>query len=115
VDEGPGSAPLLRIRTQLSAGGPGRLALLPGILAGELIDAESADLWVTDSDGRRIEITWPAGFHARSNPIRLVNPQGQDVAKAGEEIFLAGGNLAGTSHFSSHTVSVDSPLRQRRC
>ena len=113
MGEPQGLSPLLKIQTQRSAGGPGRLALGQGTLAGREIDADTADLWIINSDGQRIEVTWPAGFHARSNPMRLVNPQGQDVAKAGETIFLTGGFLPGTSHFSAHKVSVDSPLRQR--
>lgn len=113
MGEGLESVPLLGIQTQRSAGGPAHTALFEGRLAGRAIDAKTADLWVVGPTGERIEVTWPSAFRARSNPLRLVNPDGHDVAKAGQNIFLGGGFVAGANRFSAHKVSVDNPLHQR--
>ena len=96
----------MAIRTKLSATLPRRLAGTSGALAGQSTGGGTADLWIVDSAGRRIDVIWPAGFHARPNPIRLVDAQGQDVANAGSSLRLTGGYVPEGAFSANEVVPV---------
>ena len=42
-------------------------------------------------DGKTVSVLWPHGYSARSDPLRLIDPEGATVATVGDEIRLSGG------------------------
>ncbi len=38
-------------------------------------------------------VVWPAGFHARLDPLELLNAEGEVVARAGDWISVAGAEM----------------------
>lgn len=76
----------------LSAAGD---ALLSGTLGGEATVGGGC-LWVAqpgqgDQTLARTSIVWPFGFRAFVNPLRLVGPDNETIAKVGDTLELAGG------------------------
>lgn len=72
-------------------------ALLTGVLGGTARNGGWC-IWVEAADGyeystavTRASIIWPFGFHAFVNPLRVVGPDGQVLAKVGDTIELGGG------------------------
>jgi hypothetical protein len=62
--------------------------------------------WVESAEGQRVNVRWPAGYSARFTPeIELVGPIGQAIARAGDELTLAGGFVPG-GEFSACGVNV---------
>jgi len=43
----------------------------------------------------RMALVWPYGFGALDDPLRLVGPDGQDLARPGDHVELGGGALPG--------------------
>ena len=72
----------------------GFTALFVGTLAG---DEEAGCVWLLpeqqgekDYDPVRVAVVWPAGFSARTNPLRLYDAKGRLVAREGK-LRLGGG------------------------
>ncbi len=72
----------------------GMMASLTGRLEG---DPASGCLWIdgppkTAAGGGPISIVWPQGYEVRHEPLRLVGPDGQVVARPGDILRMAGGS-----------------------
>jgi hypothetical protein len=76
-----------------------RAALL-GILDGEEVSKDLWCLWIRSQDGNRTPVLWPAGYHARLEPLEVLTASGQPFAHAGEHLVLGGG---------FHPVDPDDP------
>jgi hypothetical protein len=76
-----------------------RAALL-GVLDGEEVSADRWCLWMRSDTGIRTPVLWPAGYHARLNPLEVLNASGELFARAGEHLVLGGG---------FHPVDPDDP------
>jgi hypothetical protein len=85
----------LRKIVQVSTGPPlGRMlqrAALLGMLEGGEAGPDRWCLWLRSATGHRVPVIWPAGFRARLDPLEVLNPSGQAVARAGEHLVLGGG------------------------
>ena len=56
--------------------------LIPFTLTGD--SHATPSVWGIDNTGRRFDIVWPYGFHARFDPaLEVLDPTGRVVAKAG--------------------------------
>ncbi len=64
------------------------LAELVGRLEG---DPERGCLWIV-GDGRPVSIAWGRSFEIRRDPLRLVGPEGQVIARPGDVLSLGGGS-----------------------
>jgi len=68
-----------------------QLAALLGVLDGEQVSADRWCLWMRSDTGNRTPLRWPAGYHARPDPLEVLNASGQPFARAGEHLVLGGG------------------------
>ncbi len=68
-------------------------ALLGGVLQGRST-SRAACFWI-GSGADRQAIVWPHGFSAADDPLRIVGPDGQDLAAVGSAVELGGGVLPG--------------------
>jgi hypothetical protein len=66
-------------------------AALFGMLDGEQVSADRCCLWMRSDAGTRTPLLWPAGYHARLDPLEVLNASGQLFARAGEHLVLGGG------------------------
>ena len=67
-----------------------RAALL-GVLEGEEAGPDRWCLWIRSGTGNRTPVLWPAGYHARLDPLEVLNASGQPFARVGEHLVLGGG------------------------
>jgi hypothetical protein len=67
-----------------------RAALL-GMLEGEEVSADLWCLWMRSEVAARTPLVWPAGYHARLDPLEVLNAKGEPIARAGEHLVLGGG------------------------
>jgi len=75
-----------------SSWAPGDLslrALARGTLEGGVVRGAYC-VWLATNGGQS-PIVWPAGYHVRRNPLKLLNSQGAVVASGGDSITVEGG------------------------
>ena len=70
-------------------GDPSLTALARGTLEGGFVRGTYC-VWLAARGGRS-PIVWPAGYHVRLHPLKLLNSQGVVVARGGDWITLGGG------------------------
>jgi hypothetical protein len=72
--------------------GPVMTSVIAGVLAGSP-KVEGGCLWLEPIHGpaRRMPVLWPEGYHARLNPVELVNSEGSVVARSGDRVVFGGG------------------------
>ena len=94
------SSKRIDVPTTRSPEGTGMGALFVGTFEG---DAESGCVWLLPEqqdrksyDPVRVAVVWPAGFSARTNPLRLYDAEGQLVATEGDPLRLGGGFVPAT-------------------
>jgi hypothetical protein len=72
----------------------GMMAQISGVLEA---DAENKCVWLRvpepydDTGDTKLSIVWPAGYTARTDPIRIYGADGELVATEGDEILMGGG------------------------
>ena len=59
-----------------------------GTLGSDAIEGGCA--YLQTADGRRLEVIYPDGWTIRRSPLALVDPSGQVVAGAGDEVTIRG-------------------------
>jgi hypothetical protein len=110
----PGS---LTIATSPGGGSGSPLAGLSGTLQGTQHADHSACFWV-DAGRGKVFLSWPAGWSAERNPLRVLDEHGIVMATTGQAVDLGGSNVTGAvahcpaaqpSRFSVGTVSVSRP------
>lgn len=98
-----------------SPGGPGRLALLIGV-----VRVDEAGCVYVDADGTAVGVIWPPGFSARraeGGTVHLHDHSGRLVATEGQEVRLGGGGSRRRGHadhcpirpaatFAAHRVTL---------
>jgi hypothetical protein len=62
---------------------------LTGVLGGDA-QLEGGCIWL-ETDQGRIEPMWPAGYTVTTDPVTLLDPQGEPVAEEGDRITVTGG------------------------
>jgi hypothetical protein len=72
-------------------GDPALLALLNGTVQGEQLDPGGCRIWVERRDGEIVPVVWPAGYHARLDPLELLDASGAVIAVVGTAISVPGG------------------------
>lgn len=70
---------------------PALLALLNGTVQGEQLGPDKCRIWVERRDGEIVPVVWPAGYHARLDPLELLDDTGKVVAVVGTKISVPGG------------------------
>jgi len=106
----------LTIATGTGGGSGSKLALMTGPLGGTQNADRSACFWIQGSAGRTY-LSWPAGWSAERNPLRVLDGHGVVMATSGQSVDLGGGFSpaavahcpTGQAHFSVGTVSVTRP------
>lgn len=68
------------------------LVPLDGTLEGGRTDRGEYCVWVRTRQ-RAVPVVWPAGFHARLDPLELLNAEGKVVAREGDWISVAGAEM----------------------
>jgi hypothetical protein len=92
ASKGTGPRKIVQIPTSGQPLGEWRqLAALLGVLDGEQVSADRWCLWMRSDAGNRTPVLWPAGYHARLDPLEVLNASGQLFARAGEHLVLSGG------------------------
>ncbi|MFN2484682.1 MAG: hypothetical protein ABR509_07080 [Candidatus Limnocylindria bacterium] len=51
---------------------------------------EGGCAWIDAEDGERYEVVYPNGWHVDQDPLRLIDPDGEVAAQAGDRIGLVG-------------------------
>ncbi len=67
--------------------GVGMDAIVAGVVE---VDPDSGCIWLSDPDGARYPVVWPAGTSARSDPFAITLADGQ-LARAGDRVQGGGG------------------------
>jgi len=49
-------------------------------------------VWLTDR-GEREAVLWPPGYRARLDPLEILDPDGQIVAREGDMLIVSGGTV----------------------
>jgi hypothetical protein len=62
-----------------------------GVLTLGQAEAGSNILWLQDTGDRKIPVIWPAGFHARLDPLEVLDASGNVVAQEGQYLVVQGG------------------------
>jgi hypothetical protein len=70
----------------------GTLAQGEGTLVGVLVNG-LVRTWLADHDGQLTLVMWPGNFHARFDPLEIIDNHDQTVAHGGRTVLLAGGYL----------------------
>lgn len=92
TSEGTGPRKIVQIPTSGQPLGEWRQrAALLGVLEGEEAGPDRWCLWMRSDTGNRTPVLWPAGYHARLDPLEVLNASGQLFARAGEHLVLGGG------------------------
>ncbi len=74
-------------------GMPSLYAGFSGILAGGQQSPGGYCVWVTAASGNPVPVVWPQGFRARLDPLELLGPGGEVVARGGDHLTAGGGFL----------------------
>lgn len=69
-------------------GGAGDETTVTGQLGGSA-QLEGGCVWVEADDGR-YEVLWPQGWQADADPVELRNPDGDVIAREGDEVRVTG-------------------------
>jgi hypothetical protein len=92
TSEGPSdaspSASLELASPQPSKSAPGGGRLYTGTLGSDAI--EGGCTYLQTADGQRLEVIYPDGWNVQRAPLALVDPGGQVVARAGDEVTIRG-------------------------
>jgi hypothetical protein len=83
----PPSASLELASPGPSKAGPG-LQTYTGVLGSDTI--ESGCVYLQTADGRRFEVIYPDAWTVRRSPLGLIDPNGDVVAGAGDEVTIRG-------------------------
>ena len=67
-------------------------AELTGTLGGDPT-LEGGCVWL-DTPSGRVQVLWPDGYEATSDPVELVGPEGEVVAAEGEQVTILGAEEA---------------------
>lgn len=70
------------------AGDEGGDTTITGKLSGDA-QLEGGCVWVEADDGR-YEVLWPQGWQADTDPVELRNPDGDVIAREGDEVRVTG-------------------------
>lgn len=62
---------------------------LTGTLGGDA-ELEGGCAWLDADDGTRYEVAWPDGYEVRFEPLELVGPDGETVARDGDTLHVTG-------------------------
>jgi hypothetical protein len=77
---------------ELSPGMIRTLARCGGTLVGAIVNG-LVRTWLADNDGQLTLVMWPGNFHARIDPLEIVDDHQETVAHGGRLVLLAGGYL----------------------
>lgn len=77
---------------ELSPGMIGTLARSGGILVGAIVSGHVRS-WLADHDGQLTLVMWPGNFHARFDPLEIIDNNGRTVAHGGRSVLVGGGYL----------------------
>ena len=84
------SSPGYRIATESQPYDAGMLALMQGVLNGEVNPDGTTCLWVGDATDRTATL-WLFGFYAAGSPLAVFNSAGPRAATVGRPIKMGGG------------------------
>lgn len=109
------SSPGYRIATESQPDGAGMLALMHGVLNGQVNPGGTACLWVGDGTDRTA-ILWPYGFYANGSPLSVFDSTGRRAATVGRRIKMGGGlepdsvrSILGCSGFAQYWAANGPP------
>jgi hypothetical protein len=90
LDQGQPPAPQRVSSPSASAVTPSAAAgtSLTGVLGGDA-QLEGGCVWL-ETDQGRIEPMWPAGYTATTDPVALLDPQGETIAEEGDSVTVTG-------------------------
>lgn len=77
---------------ELSPGMIRTLAQSGGILVGAIVDG-CIRTWLADHDGQLTLVMWPGNFHARFDPLEILDNNNRTVAHGGRSVLVGGGYL----------------------
>jgi hypothetical protein len=66
---------------------PGPVEVLRGTLGGDA-QLEGGCTWLELGSGERLEVLYPPGYQVSADPVRLVGPDGEEVAAAGDALEI---------------------------
>lgn len=66
---------------------------LTGVLAGDP-RLEGGCVWLETAGGDRVEVLWPDGYEASTEPLELRDPSGKVIATDGDEVTITGAPAA---------------------
>lgn len=67
----------------------GQQRTIAGTLDGDPV-LEGGCAWVETGDGERYEVMWPDGYRIEFDPLQLVGPGDEVVARSGEQVEVTG-------------------------
>jgi hypothetical protein len=74
----------------------GRQVAMAARFGGELAGGSVADgtycVWLIDR-GETRAVVWPPGYRARLDPVEILNPGGEVVARGGDMLVVGGGGV----------------------
>jgi hypothetical protein len=88
---GAGPRKIVPLPTGPALGGMRQRAALLGTLEGGETGPDRWCVWMRSPGGHRVPVVWPPGFRARLDPLEVLDPGGQVVARAGQRFVLGGG------------------------
>jgi hypothetical protein len=68
------------------------LAQSGGILVGAIVNGRIRT-WLADDDGQLTLVMWPGNFHARFDPLEVLDENDRTVAHGGRSVLVGGGYL----------------------
>jgi hypothetical protein len=77
---------------ELSPGMIGTLAQSGGTLVGAIVNGRMRT-WLADNDGQLTLVMWPGNFHARFDPLEILDNHNRTVAHGGRSVLIGGGYL----------------------
>jgi hypothetical protein len=88
--------PTIELRTAPPNGIESPQACMMALMQGVLVREERSGIGiVSDGDGTRYQVIWPSGYVAvDGSPPFVLNDTGQRIAKVGDHVALAGGEVA---------------------
>lgn len=66
---------------------PRAAEVLRGTLGGDA-QLEGGCTWLDTDSGERVQVLYPEGYEVSADPVRLVGPDGAEVAVAGDELEI---------------------------
>jgi hypothetical protein len=82
--------PVIALPCLRTSGGAARAARRSGILRAST-GPLGTRVWVETGPDRALPVVWPSGYHARLDPLELLDEQNQVVAREGDKVILRGG------------------------